>query len=260
MRTPRQLAIRASIATLLLIGSVVFWGSLLLPLPLPPTQPGLLQAWCHAGRATLGACLGVAIFSTVVGTALGLLNLGEGGPGRTLVRGLTDLATSLPTLVTVALLVGTAGRNPFWGFVAGVGSLRALEIAHQFSSTLSNLKPEGAAQEARSRKLGVWAYTQRYLLPQASVPVLTSVALSLPAVVGMEAWLGFLKMPSGSSLSWGQMLVAPDALVRLLGALSVAVTAGAVFVGLRSLASGDRRAASHPSREPGLAAGKERSR
>ena len=252
-----------SYALLLLIGSVVLLGSLLLPRPSPHATLGGLElaaALLHAGRATLTGCALVALFSAVLGVGLGMLHLWEAGPGRALVQGLTDLTTSLPTLVTVALLMAGASSSPFWGFVAGLGTLRALEIAHELSATLSRLRPAHVAHYAHNHRLPFLVFARRYVLPQATVPVLTSIGLCFPAVVGLEASFSFLGLPGASEWNLGRMLISGEPLARWLALVFITFTAGALFLVLRSISQGDSSKGTRTSHLPGLAAREETSK
>lgn len=250
-----------SYALLLLIGSVVLLGSLLLDRPSPRAAlggPELAAALLHAGRATLTGCALVALLSAVLGVGFGMLHLWEAGPGRALVQGLTDLTTSLPTLVTVALLMAGAARSPFWGFVAGLGTLRALEIAHELSATLSRLRPAHVADY--DHRLPFLVFARRYVLPQATVPVLTSIGLCFPAVVGLEASFSFLGLPGASEWNLGRMLISSEPLARWLALALITFTAGALFLVLRSISQGDSSKGTRASHLPGLAAREETSK
>ncbi len=252
-----------SYALLLSIGGLVLVGSLLLQQPALNTTLGglpLAAALLHAGRATLTSCAFVALVSAVLGVGLGMLHWWEGGPVRALVQGLTDLATSLPTLVMVALLMAGAWGSPFGGFVAGLGTLRALEIAHELSATLNRLRPAHVAGDASSHRLPFWVFVRRYVLPQAIVPILTSIGLCFPAVVGLEASFAFLGLPGASAWNLGRMLIADEPLARGWALVFVTFTAGALFLVLRSISQGDGLNGARSSRRPGLAAPAETSK
>ncbi len=251
-----------SYALLLSIGSLVLLGSLLIQPPAPTATLGglpLAAALLHAGRATLASCALVALVSAVLGVGLGMLHWWEAGPGRALVQGLTDLTTSLPTLVIVALLMAGAG-SPFGGFVAGLGTVRALEIAHELSATLNRLRPAHVTGEANSHRLPFWVFARRYVLPQATVPILTSIGLCFPAVVGLEAAFAFLGLPGASEWNLGRMLIAGEPLARGFALVFVTLTAGALFLVLRSISQGDSQNGARSSRLPGLAAREETSK
>ena len=169
----------------------------------------LLAQVLSGGRTSLLVGVGVALVSTVLGTAVGALaGYYPGIVDQTLMR-LVDLLLLLPPL-PLALAASTVGqlgpiglRTPL-GVTLIVAVLLWAPLARIVRGLVLGLREREFIVAARSIGATDTRIILRHLLPNASGPILVHATLAVAYGIVLEGALSFLGFGSGNT--WGSLL------------------------------------------------------
>jgi peptide/nickel transport system permease protein len=160
----------------------------------------------YAGRIDLLIGLSVALFSSVVGTVVGLL---AGYYGRWVDEGLsraTDLFLVIPDLAILAVVLKWLGRSPVW-FIVVLSALGWMYVARIVRSQVISLKEKEFVESARVAGASDTRILVRHILPNCTGSILVNATLTIALAIVTEATLSFLGLGiQRPDTSWGSLL------------------------------------------------------
>lgn len=196
----------------------------------------VLARLLEGARTALIAPVAIALGTTMVGTALGLLAGFRGGWLDSVVMRLSDLMFALPGLLILIVVVGVAGG----GYVVSVVALIVLSAPSDIRVIRSvAMGQRGLAYVDAARTLGLsdrrimFRHVMPNLAPTMTANMLLSFVFALVALSGLS-FLG-IGLPAGTP-DWGLMIQENRALLDLnpwaavAPALLIAITASAATV------------------------------
>jgi peptide/nickel transport system permease protein len=166
-----------------------------------------LSRLIKGGQVSLIIGLAVAIFATLIGTAIGALAGYFGGRVDQLLSRLTDLVLIVPAIAVLAIAGKyLSGGSPtilililsglFWTYVARV--VRGLVLS---------LKEKEFVEAARASGASSSRIILRHILPNTIGPILVAATLTVATAIITESTLSYLGFGvQAPSISWGNML------------------------------------------------------
>jgi peptide/nickel transport system permease protein len=168
----------------------------------------VLSRILHGARISLGVAAGAMILSVTLGTALGALAAVMGGWVDGLVSGLVDVLIAMPRLLVVIALVATFGALSPWWLVVLIGGSGWLTTARIVRAELRDHLHREYVLAAKALGASRWRIISQHLLPAAAPQVAVAAALSLAAVIPLEAALSFVGLGiQPPHASWGNILL-----------------------------------------------------
>ncbi|MEO5724718.1 MAG: ABC transporter permease [Ilumatobacteraceae bacterium] len=171
------------------------------------------------GRISMFIGLAVAIVSSVVGTAVGVIAGYKGGMVDDILMRVTDLFLAFPTLVLLLVLRNMFNNVPWLKWLFGdLKSLRFLvvllvllgwmAVARIVRGVVMSLKERefveaAVALGASSRRIAL-----RHLIPNALGPIIVALTISVVGAIVAESTLSFFGygVDPINQVSWGSML------------------------------------------------------
>lgn len=217
----------------------------------------LLSRVIHGARISLAVGLLAASIALVVGGGVGVVSGLLGGWTDAVLMRLTDLASSIPRLFLVLLLVALH-RPSIATTIVVLGATTWMGAARMVRGEVLSLRERDYVHAARSAGAPAWRVGLCHLLPGVAAALAVEGALRCGHAVLLEASLSFLGLGiPPPSASWGNLIA--DGRDRLLDAwwistfpgLAIAATVIALSLmgdGLRDRLAGrrDRRAITTP--------------
>lgn len=180
----------------------------------------VLARLCAGTRVSLGVGLAGAGFSLVLGVLVGGVAGYLGGRWDSVLMRGVDLVYSLPAVILVMVLMAafrdplTSMLRPWLGpagdrwasagvVVLGLGAVSWLNMARVVRGQVRSLRHQAFVVAARSLGAGHARILLRHVLPNAIGVILTTLTLTVPAVVLGESFLSFLGLgiqPPAASL------------------------------------------------------------
>lgn len=198
----------------------------------------LFSQLVHGARTTLLMGGAVALISTLLSAALGLL----AGYSRRLdpvLNGLANMLLVVPSLLLILIVASFTGGET-WQLIATLSLLSWPGYMKLIRASVLSLKEREFVRAAQLYKGKTGYILRRHLLPFIGPMVRTKFIISFQSAVGMEAGLSFLGIGDPSVVSWGRML--QDAFSRTQTFLTdawiwmIAPPAAAILVVLVALA------------------------
>ena len=166
----------------------------------------LLARVLQGGRVSLAVGLAATLVSLVIGVAYGAVAGYAGGRADELMMRLVDILYSLPFMFFVILLTVFFGRNIFLIFVA-IGAVEWLDMARIVRGQAIALKHREFVGAARALGADGFAILRRHVVPNTLGPVAVYVTLTVPKVILLESFLGFLGLGVQEPMtSWGVLI------------------------------------------------------
>lgn len=180
----------------------------------------LLCRLLYGGRVSLGVGLVAAIFSAIIGTAIGLVAGYSGGIVDRLLMRFNDAVIALPLLplliVLAAVDLGKLGLPPTVAQSENISLYRIIVIITLFgwNAVARLVRAETLALRQRefiraAVALGTAPHSimWRHILPNAVSPIIVATTLSIGHIILFESTLSFLGLGiQPPAASWGNML------------------------------------------------------
>jgi peptide/nickel transport system permease protein len=172
----------------------------------------ILSRGLIGSRITLTIALVVVGFTTVLGTLVGIITGYLGGRVDAWGQRIVDLTLAFPELplylALATLIPVTAPNHLYISFVIGVLTvLRWAQLSREVRGKTLALARIEYVRAAIASGAGDFRIVIRHILPNVMSHVIVSITLSIPAIVLLESFLGFLGFAVKPPLiSWGLML------------------------------------------------------
>ena len=172
----------------------------------------ILSRGIVGSQVTLTIALIVVSLTTIVGTLIGLMSGYLGGRFDNWMQRFVDLVLvfpELPLYLALATLIPvTAPAHWYIAFVIAVlAALRWAQLSREVRSKTLSLARIEYVRAAIASGAGDMRIILKHILPNVISHVIVSVTLSIPAIVLLESFLGFLGFAVKPPLiSWGMML------------------------------------------------------
>ena len=165
-----------------------------------------LSELLYAGQISLRIGLGVALLSTLLGTAVGAM---AGYAGRwldQLLMRVTDLFLVIPTIAILAVAIRRFGSND-GTIILVLSAVGWMYVARIVRGQVLSIKEREYVDAARVSGASHTRIVVRHILPNTFGPILVNATLSIAAAVVTESTLSFLGLGvQPPSTSWGRML------------------------------------------------------
>jgi len=184
----------------------------------------------RAARNEVILVFAVVLIALLGGTLLGAF-AGYASPFvDAILARLVELGGAMPTLVLLAIALGTHRLPPLLAFVLVLGLLRAIRTARLVRGEVLRVSGQEFVMAARALGTPPGRLLETQILPHALGPALVSAAFTGAAVVGLESALALAGLESPGFASWGTLLASgSSAGVLLWPALAVLLTTGAFY-------------------------------
>jgi len=183
----------------------------------------------EGGRISLLVGLLATLVSVIIGVAYGAIAGYFGGRCDALMMRAVDILYALPFMFLVILLMVLFGRHFALVFVA-IGAINWLDMARIVRGQTLTLRKREFVDAARLAGLPPLAIIRAHIVPNLLGVVIVCATLTVPQVILVESFLGFLGLGvQEPATSWGvlvndgaaDMEVAPWALLFPAGFLAV---------------------------------------
>ncbi len=180
----------------------------------------ILSRQIYGTRTALFLALIAIPLAALIGTLIGLTAGYAGGRFGSLAMLFTDMISSLPGIMFVVIIV-LIFRNlfpPTWlggliTLVIGFAAISWVSLARLIRINVLQIKAELFVEAAISIGVSPWRIVTRHLLPNVLHVILVWIIISIPAVILLEAILGYIGVGvtaavDGSeftAVSWGGM-------------------------------------------------------
>jgi peptide/nickel transport system permease protein len=149
--------------------------------------------------------LGGAFFSSMIGTAVGIISGYFGKNIDNALMGLTDILLILPSLPLIILLGAYLGPS-VWNVILIITILFWTGIARQVRAQVLSLKESQFVIASKSTGAGSFHIILNHILPNVSGIVIANTVLNAVGAILTEAGLAFLGLGDPGQKSWGMML------------------------------------------------------
>ena len=166
----------------------------------------LLVRIFYGGRISLGVGLCATFVALTIGIIYGAVAGYLGGKADAAMMRFVDILYALPFTIFVILLMVFFGRNIVLLFVA-IGAVEWLTMARIVRGQVQSLKKMEFIEAARALGFSNRRIIFRHLLPNLLGPVIVYATLTIPSVMLLEAFLGFLGLGVQPPMSsWGTLI------------------------------------------------------
>ncbi|HEX3623652.1 MAG TPA: ABC transporter permease [Acidimicrobiales bacterium] len=180
----------------------------------------MLGAVVHGARTSMVVVLGVAVLSSVVGLAVGVVAGYRGGWVDDVLMRITELFQAIPRFFLVLLIVALFGAGvDHLIYVLALTSWPTLARVTR-SETLS-LRDREYVDAARSIGATDRRIVIRHIVPNVLPTALVVIALTGSRVILLEASLSFLGLGDPSVMSWGYLVANAQRFLRVAWWMSV---------------------------------------
>ena len=167
----------------------------------------------HAGRISLAIGFFVALFATVLGTAVGAVAGYRGGVAGELIMRVTDLFLIVPAVAILALALEALGSSPTT-IVFVLAGISWTYIARVVRSQVLSLREKEFIEAARVVGASTTRILVRHMLPNLAGLIAVNISLATATAIIVESTLSFLGFGvQPPRTSWGNMLSAAAGLV-----------------------------------------------
>lgn len=158
------------------------------------------------GRISLMVGLVATFVALTIGVVYGALAGYFGGRLDRVMMRIVDIIYALPFTIFVILLTVVFGRDIKLIFVA-IGAVEWLTMARIVRGQIMSLKRMEFIEAARSLGLGTPRIIFRHMIPNILGPIIVYTTLTIPGVMLLEAFLGFLGLGVQPPMSsWGVLI------------------------------------------------------
>lgn len=166
----------------------------------------LLTRLMFGGRISLMVGLVATFVALVIGVVYGAISGYAGGKLDRVMMRIVDIIYALPFTIFVILLTVMFGRDIKLIFVA-IGAVEWLTMARIVRGQIMSIKRMEFIEAARSLGLGTPRIIFRHMIPNILGPIIVYTTLTIPGVMLLEAFLGFLGLGVQPPMSsWGVLI------------------------------------------------------
>ncbi|HEY8932386.1 MAG TPA: ABC transporter permease [Rariglobus sp.] len=166
----------------------------------------LLTRLMFGGRISLMVGLVATFVALAIGVVYGAISGYAGGKLDRLMMRIVDIIYALPFTIFVILLTVLFGRDIKLIFVA-IGAVEWLTMARIVRGQIMSIKRMEFIEAARSLGLGTPRIIFRHMIPNILGPIIVYTTLTIPGVMLLEAFLGFLGLGVQPPMSsWGVLI------------------------------------------------------
>ena len=176
--------------------------------PLGTDQIGrdVLSRLIFGTRISLWIGLAATIFSTTVGTLLGLLSGYWGGNFDLLVQRMVDCVMAFPTLILALTIMAFLGSS-MTNVILAIALVHSPRVARVVRGSVLSVKEEAYVESARAMGCSHTKILFRYILPNIMAPIIVIISINIGHVILIESSLSFLGLGTPPPApSWGDML------------------------------------------------------
>lgn len=163
-----------------------------------------VRVW-YGARISLFVGVAAAMIDLCIGMLWGGVAALAGGKIDEMMMRSADILYSIPSLLVIISLMVVLGP----GIVTILISLSILgwiTMARIVRGQLMQLKQQGYVLAARSLGAGFWRILFKHLLPNATGPIVVTLAFTIPSAIFTEAFLSYLGLGVQAPIaSWGTM-------------------------------------------------------
>src|SRR4051794_9899437 len=173
----------------------------------------------HGGQISIKVGLAVALFSSILGVAIGAIAGFYGKWVDNLLMRITDLFLAIPILVVLIIMSRLPSQQAWARTLFGdTGSVRAvitilslffwMAMARIVRGQVLSLKEKEFVEAARAVGASDTRILARHLIPNCMGPIIVAATLSVAAAILTEAALSFLGfgITEGNIPTWGYMI------------------------------------------------------
>ncbi len=158
------------------------------------------------GRISLAIGIAATGVSLLVGISYGAMAGFMGGRIDNIMMRVVDILYALPFMFFVILLMVVFGRNIILVFVA-IGAVNWLDMARIVRGQTLSLKQREFIEAARASGVSSITIVRRHIIPNLLGVVVIYVTLTIPQVILVESFLGFLGLGvQEPNASWGALI------------------------------------------------------
>ena len=166
----------------------------------------LLTRLMFGGRISLMVGLVATFVALAIGVVYGAISGYAGGKLDRVMMRIVDIIYALPFTIFVILLTVLFGRDIKLIFVA-IGAVEWLTMARIVRGQIMSIKRMEFIEAARSLGLGTPRIIFRHMIPNILGPIIVYTTLTIPGVMLLEAFLGFLGLGVQPPMSsWGVLI------------------------------------------------------
>ncbi len=160
----------------------------------------------HGARISLAVGLLSVAVSIALGAAVGVTAAVAGGPVERALMAVTDAVLAMPRIVLLLALVALWESSVVL-VVLVLGLTGWMSVARLARAEVKGVLGREFVAAARATGVGRWRLLTRYLLPNASTPIIVAAALAVGNAIMLEAGLSFLGLGvPPPAPSWGTMI------------------------------------------------------
>lgn len=174
----------------------------------------ILSRLIYGTRTALVLVLLAIPLAAFIGALIGVLAGYAGGWSETLLMRLTDVINSLPAIMflVIAVLILRNLFAPTWingviTLVIGFAAVAWVGLARLVRASVIQLKGRAFIEAARSMGASRWHIITRHLFPNVAHLVVVWMIINIPAVILLEAVLGYIGVAVTSSVDGGEFNV-----------------------------------------------------
>ena len=224
-RLARNRPAMCGLVSLTLLALFAIFGPMLSPysyyetrLPLKNTAPGaqfwfgtdelgrdiFTRIWWGA-RISLAVGMSAALIDMIIGIFYGALSGMFGGKIDELMMRIVDILHAIPTLLVVILLMVVMG-NGIMTIILALALMGWMNMARIVRAQILQIKQCDFVLAAELIGASRWRILVRHLIPNCIGSIITTVTLTIPSAIFIEAFLSFLGLGVQAPIaSWGTM-------------------------------------------------------
>jgi ABC-type dipeptide/oligopeptide/nickel transport system permease subunit len=174
----------------------------------------ILSRFLYGTRTAVVLALIAVPLAALIGTLVGVLAGFAGGRIETLLMRLTDVINSLPGIMFLVILVLILRDRfaPTWingmiTLIIGFAAVAWVGLARLVRSSVLQLKGKSFIEAARSLGASPWQIIGKHLLPNVGHLIVVWMIINIPAVILLEAVLGYIGVGVTSSVDGAEFSV-----------------------------------------------------
>jgi ABC-type dipeptide/oligopeptide/nickel transport system permease subunit len=174
----------------------------------------ILSRLIYGTRTAIGLALIAVPLAALIGTVVGILAGYAGGWSETFLMRLTDVINSLPGIMFLVITVlilrdlfAPTWQNGMITLIIGFAVVAWVSLARLVRGSVLQLKGQAFIEAARSLGASPWHIISKHLVPNVLHLILVWIIINIPAVILLEAVLGYIGVGVTSSVDGGEFNV-----------------------------------------------------
>jgi ABC-type dipeptide/oligopeptide/nickel transport system permease subunit len=174
----------------------------------------VLSRLIYGTRTALGLALIAVPLAALIGTVIGVLAGYAGGWFETLLMRLADVINSLPGIMFLVITVlilrdlfAPTWQNGMLTLIIGFAVVAWVSLARLVRGSVLQLKGQAFIEAARSLGASPLHIIRHHLVPNVFHLILVWIIINIPAVILLEAVLGYIGVGVTSSVDGGEFTV-----------------------------------------------------